>query len=104
MVELSRRKALIGGLATLFCAPAIIRTPGLLMPVKAEPVFPFGSRWIILNRQNLEKSAYQINMDVFTDTFNELVRQTLSRGQCTTKIEWSEINSRVEWKVSENEI
>ena len=33
MITLNRRQAVIGGLATLF-APAIIRTPGLLMPVK----------------------------------------------------------------------
>lgn len=35
MMNLSRRKALFGGLAGLIAAPAIIRTPGLLMPVKA---------------------------------------------------------------------
>lgn len=35
-MNLSRRSALFGGLVAAVCAPAVIRTPGLLMPIKSE--------------------------------------------------------------------
>ena len=34
------RRGFLGGLGALLAAPAIIRTPGLLMPVKAVPARP----------------------------------------------------------------
>ena len=36
-----RRRSLIAGLGALLAAPAIIRTPGLLMKVKPLPVAPW---------------------------------------------------------------
>ena len=35
------RRGFLSGLAAALCAPAIIRTPGLLMPVKAVKGAPF---------------------------------------------------------------
>ena len=35
------RRSLLTGLAAVFVAPAIIRTPGLLMPVRAQKVIPY---------------------------------------------------------------
>ena len=40
------RRSLLAGLATALCAPAVIRTPGLLMRVSA-PKVSHGSLWIV---------------------------------------------------------
>lgn len=39
------RRGLLAGLGALLAAPAIIRTPGLLMPVKPPPIVLTGVDW-----------------------------------------------------------
>ena len=47
-LDLSRRNILTGLATGLFCAPAIIRTPGLLMPIKAFVAEPDRfSVWVV---------------------------------------------------------
>lgn len=68
------RRGALGGLLGLLAAPAIIRTPGLLMPVKAAPLGPVAT---IPGASGLYVPAAFGNVVVLVNRGGEILRHYL---------------------------